>query len=52
MPNRSGAYRLIGTCSLLIAVIAIHLYYLMENDDVQRGQIGEDEELGDRDEGR
>jgi hypothetical protein len=30
MPNGSGLFRLIGVCSLLVGVIALHLYNLQE----------------------
>lgn len=36
MPNGSGVYRLIGTCSLLIAVIGLNVYTLLEEEATRR----------------
>jgi hypothetical protein len=36
MPNGSGMYRLIGVCSLLIAVIGLHIYTLLEEEATKR----------------
>lgn len=40
MPNGSGMYRLIGVCSLLIAVIGLHIYTLLEEETTKR-KMGE-----------
>jgi len=36
MPNGSGLYRLVGACSLLIAVVALHIYTILEEEATAR----------------
>ena len=36
MPNGSGVYRLVGACSLLLAVVALHIYTLLEEEATAR----------------
>jgi hypothetical protein len=36
MPNGSGMYRLVGLCSLLLAVVSLHVYSLLEEEATAR----------------
>ena len=36
MPNGSGVYRLVGVFSLLIAVVALHIYTTLEEEVAAR----------------